>query len=189
MVNNGNLRISVNNGNRYPNNSHCVFHIYWVLKSVPNNGGFEWFSIVLHHYLGLGFGFLVLFSLSVFHSVLDIFSIFFYLINLIRVNKLISTLDIGTQTKKNKKIQTKTLRIWISVPKLNLFFFFFGVEILRIWILGFFCSWNCDGNDVWSMNSYWVLHVCHFCLVGFWYLCGWNGFWKIFSGNSCFCSF
>ena len=25
------------------------------------------------------------------------------------------------------------------------FFFFFGVEILRIWILGFFCSWNCDG--------------------------------------------
>ena len=76
------------------------------------------FSIVLHHYLGLGFGFLVLFSLSVSHSVLDLFSIFFYLINLIRVNKLISTLNIGTQTKKNKKTQTKTLRIWISVPKL-----------------------------------------------------------------------
>ena len=76
------------------------------------------FSIVLHHYLGLGFEFLVLFSLSVFHSVLDLFSIFFYLTNLIRVNKLISTLNIGTQTKKNKKTQTKTLRIWISVPKL-----------------------------------------------------------------------
>ena len=113
------------------------------------------------------------------------------------------------------------------------FFFFFGVEILRIWILGFFCSWNCDGfqalikifwssdfflvliyffwvgvnpadcgcvlccvdlkeftilgngNDVWSLNSYWVLHVCHFCLVGFWFLCGswleWfleNVFWE-----------
>ena len=63
------------------------------------------FSIVLHHYLGLGFGFLVLFSLSVSHSVLDLFSIFFYLINLIRVNKLISTLNIGTQTKKNKNIE------------------------------------------------------------------------------------
>ena len=34
------------------------------------------FSIVLHRYVGLGFGFLVLFSLSVFHSVLDLFSIF-----------------------------------------------------------------------------------------------------------------
>ena len=39
-------------------------------------GGFEWFSIVLHHYLGLGFGNLVLFSLSVFHYVLVLFSIF-----------------------------------------------------------------------------------------------------------------
>ena len=39
-------------------------------------GDFEWFSIVLHHYLGLGFGYLVLSSLSVFHSVLDFFSIF-----------------------------------------------------------------------------------------------------------------
>ena len=46
------------------------------------------------------------------------FLYFFYLINLIRVNKLISTLNIGTQTKKNKNTQTKTLRIWISVPKL-----------------------------------------------------------------------
>ena len=35
------------------------------------------FSIVLHHNLGLGFGFLVLFSLFVFHSVLDLFSVFF----------------------------------------------------------------------------------------------------------------
>ena len=34
------------------------------------------FSIVRHHYVGLGFGFLVLFSLSIFHSVLDLFSIF-----------------------------------------------------------------------------------------------------------------
>ena len=58
------------------------------------------FAIVLHHYLGLGFGFFVLFSLFVFHSVLDLF-FSFYLINVIRVNKLISTLNIGTQTKKN----------------------------------------------------------------------------------------
>ena len=51
--------------------------------------GFEWFSIVLHHYLGLCFGFLVLFSLYVFHSVSWSFLYFFYLINLIRVDKLI----------------------------------------------------------------------------------------------------
>ena len=53
--------------------------------------GFEWFSIVLHHYLGLGFWFLVLFSLSlsVFHSVSWSFLYFFYLINLIRFDKLI----------------------------------------------------------------------------------------------------
>ena len=60
-----------------------VYHTSWWF------GGFEWFSIVLHHYLGLSFGFLVLFSLSVFHSVSWSFLYFFYLINIIRVDKLI----------------------------------------------------------------------------------------------------
>ena len=41
-------------------------------------GGFEWFSIVLHHYLGLGFRFLVL-SLCLFFTLFLIFSLFFVL--------------------------------------------------------------------------------------------------------------